>query len=55
MSVAKGRGHQFRDLHDAIGMVTRELLFDGRAFGKGAEYKFFHGGDSRQPSVTSQT
>src|SRR4030081_3436594 len=34
VSVAKGRGDQLRNLHDAIGMLVRELLLDGRAFGK---------------------
>ena len=43
MSVAKGLGDQLRDLHDAIGMLMRELLLDRRAFGKHTEYMFFHG------------
>ena len=43
VSVAKGRGDQLRDLHDAIGMLERELLLDGRAFGKRTEYTLFHG------------
>ena len=43
VSVAKGRGDQLCDLHDAIGMLVRELLLDGRAFGKRTEYTFFHG------------
>src|SRR5206468_9684749 len=37
VSVAKGRGDQLRDLHDAIGVLVRELLLDGCAFGKGIQ------------------
>ena len=40
--IAKGRGDQFCDLHDAIGVLVRELLLDGRAFAKRAEDMFFH-------------
>jgi hypothetical protein len=43
MSVSKGPGDQFCDLYDAIGMLARKLLLDGRAFGKRTEHMFFHG------------
>src|SRR5215831_7750256 len=42
VSVAKGRGDQFCDLYDAIGVFVRELLLDSRAFAKRAEDMFFH-------------
>src|SRR6185295_17580938 len=42
-SVPEGPGHQLRNLGDAVGMLTRKLLLDGRAFGKQAEYMLLHG------------
>src|SRR4029077_4131909 len=42
VSIAKGRGDQFCDLYDTIGVLVCELLLDGRAFTKRAEDMFFH-------------
>src|SRR5580765_6656243 len=38
VTVSKGCGDYLHDLHDAIDMFARELLLDGRAFGKRTQY-----------------
>ncbi|SPP64672.1 hypothetical protein NITLEN_20312 [Nitrospira lenta] len=41
-SFAKRRHHQRGDVSDAVGVVARKLLFDGRAIGEGLEDQIFH-------------
>ena len=42
VSVAKSRGDQLRNLHDAVGILVHKLLLDACAFRERAENTFFH-------------